>query len=411
MSKEVSLQSLRREWAERYKTLSAAEKPHVTPCPDCGEPPYVKPVCPETGVFHERERHTIVGGEMVRSNVVESSALMAAIDRSRVRWVASRTQLVRADAVALNLFQSFVRQLDWTLQRYGILYGTYDAALATVEVHAIYEPEQHGDSRAFHFLDDPRIRRVDRLAELLGLRRVGAVCTHPARNVEDMVLSAREMLLCAREQSRFGDECVLLTMSPNVDTGRIECQAWQTSPQAVHFYRLGVLSEKNNINKNNHHTNNNHNNNAGSGDDDPADGKYVYSSIPLEVAQQETDEKGHMRVVTRAPSQEIDTRWFTSYVAVQQFESSVVRNLFMRISRPGMEPPTLANLRNYMEDPKRRNATLLEKLADFHVLLFLADGVFSLEDDMPVIIGAMRKERPAEDAEPYEMLLRGYLEA
>ncbi|KEG05166.1 nuclear protein localization protein 4, partial [Trypanosoma grayi] len=138
---------------------------------------------------------------------------------------------------------------------------------------------------------------------------------------------------------------------------------------------------------------------------------YVHSSIPLEVAQQETDAQGHPRVVTKAPSHDIDARWFTSYVAVQQFESPVVRNLFMRLSRPGMEPPTMANVRNYMEDPKRRNATFLEKIADFHVLLFLADTIFSVVDDMPVIIGAILKQRPAEDARHYEELLKTCLAA
>ncbi|ESL08456.1 hypothetical protein TRSC58_03841 [Trypanosoma rangeli SC58] len=391
MSKASELDKLRRERAARYRQLSEAEKPRVEPCPHCHELPYKKEVCPETGIFHHRERHTIVGGAVVQSNILRSSELMEAIDRSRVRWVESRTQLVRADAVSLNLFQSFVRQLDWSLQRYGILYGKYDANLMTIEVHAVYEPEQHGDAYTFHCLPDKRLRNVDRIAELLGLRRVGAVCTHPPRDVEQIVLSSREMLLCAREQSRFGDECVLLTMSPSLTTGRIECQAWQTSPQAVHFYRLGVLREKS---------------------DDTADlesAMYVYSNIPLEVAQQDTDEKGHPRVVTRAPSHDIDTRWFTSYVAVQQFESPVVRNLFLRVSRPGMEPPTMANLRNYMDDPKRRNAPLLEKLADFHVLIFLAESVFSLADDMPVIIGAITKHRPESDAVHYGDLLKSYM--
>ncbi|EKF30802.1 hypothetical protein MOQ_005377 [Trypanosoma cruzi marinkellei] len=392
MPTEADLEKIRRERAARYQQLSEAEKPRVEPCSHCHELPYKKEVCPETGIFHNLERQKIVGGAVVQSNIVRSSELMEAIDRSRIRWVESRTQMVRADAVSLNLFQSFVRQLDWSLQRYGILYGKYDASLNLIEVHTIYEPEQHGDAYTFHYLPDKRLPDVDRIAALLGLRRVGAVCTHPPRDIEEMVLSSREILLCAREQSRFGDECVLLTMSPNLTTGRIECQAWQTSPQAVHFYRLGALREKS---------------------DDYSDlesAKYVHSSIPLEVAQQETDEKGHPRVVTRAPSHDIDTRWFTSYVAVQQFESPVVRNLFMRVSRPGMEPPAMINLRNYMEDPKRRNVPLIEKLADFHVLIFLAESVFSLADDMPVIIGAITKQRPTEDVMHYGEVLKLYLE-
>lgn len=51
---------------------------------------------------------------------------MEAIDRTRVKWVPSRTSLVKADAQSLNIFQSFVASMEWKLQRYGILYGLYD---------------------------------------------------------------------------------------------------------------------------------------------------------------------------------------------------------------------------------------------------------------------------------------------
>lgn len=387
-----AIRKLREERQRQYQQLSEAEKPKVKVCPACHQATYLKEICPVTGLYHDLEKKKLIGGSVVEGNVIRSSELMSAIDRTRVKWAASRTQLVKASAQSLNIFQSFVAQMDWNLQRYGLLYGTYTPDNLTVEVHAIYEPEQHGNRFTFEVVEDPRIAKVDAIATGLGLRRVGAICTHPPRNPETIVLNSREMLLCAREQSRFGDECVLLTIAPNESDGVVECQAWQTSPQCVYYYRLGMLHEP-----------------AGSPDclAIPEEARYVETTMELEVTQQDTDSSGKQRFITKAPSKQIDTRWFTSYTAVQQFESEVVRGLFMRISRPGMAPPTFSNLKNYLLDPKRKDEVFAEKIADFHVLIFLAE-VFSMEDDVPALVNIVKNRLNSEEAKNYEVILKEY---
>ncbi|CBH09764.1 hypothetical protein, conserved [Trypanosoma brucei gambiense DAL972] len=408
MADASALEELRKERQRRYAQLSRTEKPRIEPCCHCNEPPYKERVCPVTGVYHNHDKQKIVGGSVVNSNIVNSSELMKAIELSRVRWAPSRTKLVRVDVTSLNLFQSFVRQSGWAVQRCGILYGKYDSAESTIEVHAVYEPEQEGGLQKFVCLRDSRVGTVDRLAERLGLRRVGMVCTHQARDPDKMVLSGYELLLCAREQSRFGDECVLLTMSPSITTGRIECQAWQASPQAVHFYRLGTLTEKLDADPRNSTVV------TGTADGfcgDEIPSHFVYSSISLEVAQEQTDDKGRPQVITKAPSKEIDTRWFTSYVAVDPFDSHVVKNLFVRISRPGMDPPTITNLRNYLKDPKRADVPILQKLADFHVLIFLAFDVFSGVNEVLTIIDAIKENSLAPLAEPHVKTLQLLIES
>ncbi|CCW63378.1 unnamed protein product [Phytomonas sp. EM1] len=412
-----------RELAEarrrRFQQLSKDEKPKVAVCPNCAQASYLSEICPRTGQYHDLQRKTLVGGDLFNSKFVDSSRLMGAFDRTRVKWVPSRTQLVKADAQSLNIFQSFVAQVGWNLQRYAILYGRYDSASAVVEVHAVYEPEQHGNRYRFEVIDDPRIETVDAIARGLGLRRVGALCTHPPRDPDEIVMSARELLLCAREQSLHGDECVLLTIAPNLSDGVVECQAWQTSPQCVHLFRVGLLYEpdekdldRKNTDKKDTDKKDTEKKDTEKKDTDKEADKVeewmIVSKVALEVAQEDTDGKGHRLCVTKEPCTRIDTRWFTSYIAVQQFTSDVVRGGFLRISRPGMAPPTFENLRNYMNDPKRRNETFAEKIADFHVLIFLST-VFSTSDDLPELVRIAKTKEMTEEARNYEAILHEYI--
>ncbi|KAG5476998.1 hypothetical protein LSCM1_05332 [Leishmania martiniquensis] len=427
MSARDSLRLLREEQRRRFEMAKKeGNTSEVRKCDACQQPVYSVNVCPASGLFHDLDKKKIIGGTVVTSNVISSSQLMAAIDQTRVKWVPSRTHLVKVDAQSINIFQSFVAHMDWNLQRYAILYGLYDDAAHTIEVHAAYEPEQHGNAYTFEPLPDPHLDKVDKVAKTLGLRRVGVACTHAMRDPEQILLNYRELLLCAKEQSRYGDECALLTVAPAVmpsaehcgktnaagecsagptaassgstrdSTIAVSCQAWQTSPQCVHLYRLGVLQE-------------------------PPDGeaalqdvekaRQVHCTMPLEVAQTDTDPSGHRRFLTKAPSTEIDTRWFTSYIAVQQFESPVVRGAFMRLSRPGMPPPGLQNLRNYMSDPKRKGMSFAETIADFHVLVYLLTQIFTSDDELHALCSVARTKKMTEEAANYQAILLGMMSA
>ena len=222
---------------------------------------------------------------------------------------------------------------------------------------------------------------MNALATLLGLKRVGIVCTHPARDPQEIVLTAQELLMCAREQSRFGDSCILLTMGPNLETGLVNAQAWQASEQCVNLFRLKLLDEFD------------------------EDARFVRSSQPLEIAQETTDKAGHKQCIIKEPRNTIDTRWMTSFIAVEAFQSPIISNTFVRISRPLQSPPTFSNLRAYLADPKRNRLTFAEKIADFHVLVFLMDKLFSVKSDMPVVAEGVLTKNSAMLKE-YEEILK-----
>lgn len=368
---DPQLAELRRQQAQRYKKLPDAEKPHIPTCPDCEKQIYDSAVCQKTGYLHNRHTDRLVAGLLVDASKRQftGAELMSAIDAVRVRWQPSRVSVVKGDSTALNIFQSFVYSMSWQMQRYGILYGRVidgtDGGQAVVEVHCIYEPEQIGREASVTLQDDPREGKVDKIASLLGLRRVGCIVTHPPRNETEVSLSGDELLMCAKEQSKFGDHCVLITMGPNVETGQIHAQCWQASQQCIRYFQMGILSPN------------------------PQSINSILSKVPLEIAQDDQDKPGHTRVVIKESSCVVDTRWMTSYIAVEAFQSTVVGNSFIRISRPGSGAPTMANLKVFLQDPKRAKLPFLEKIADFHVLIFLAETSFDVNCDMPPLLAGI----------------------
>jgi nuclear protein localization family protein 4 len=358
---------LRKMMADRYKRARPEDKPQVRECQECGKEIYSSKICPASGRLHDRERMNIIGGRIVDSDkrVFTGKELVAAIDATRIKWQPARLSKVRVDGDAASIFQTFVLQRAWKLQRLGIMYGTYDASTKVVSVHCVYEPEQVGSETTVEPIPDPREERVDALAGYLGLQRVGIVMTHPPRDTDECILEGKELLLLAREQSRFGDHCVLLAISPSPETQEIQAQAWQASEQCVNLFQIGLLTESS------------------------EDTRYVASSHPLEIAQESTDEKGHKSCVIKEPAKSVDARWMTAYVAVEAFTSDIIGNRFVRISRPGEAPPTFANLRRFLDDPKRKTLSLVEQIRDFHVLIFLMENLFDWRVDMPQITKAV----------------------
>lgn len=363
----------RRQQAARYSSLPQADKPHVKICETCNRPTHDSRVCMVSGLLHDRERMKLIGGMAVSDDKMQytGAELLSALNAGRIKWQAARVKKVQIDSDASTYFQSYPMRSGWKIMRLGIMYGTYDAFTKTVAVHAIYEPEQEGNESGFRLGADPREHRVDQLANLLGLQRVGIVVTHPPRDASEVTLSGVEILLAAREQSRFGDHCVIVTCAPDAATKQFAAQGWQASEQAVELFRMAVLS--------------------------PSTEKlgYITSSIALEVAKDEKDDKGRPKMVVKEPSHEIDTHFMTAFLAIEQFHSEVVFNTFIRISRPGEAPPNFANLDAYFKDAKRVNKKFHEKIQDFHILIFLMENLFNgkFEDGaIKEMITAMEKK-------------------
>lgn len=388
-----ALKRLREEKRKEYERLRQEQKPRVETCEHCHQLDYLSPVCSATGHLHSLSKKKIIGGLLVDQDCtgLRGSQVAEAINNARVRWQSSRTVLVKVDVMVVHIFQSFGISAGWSIHRYGILYGKYDKASHTVEVHAIYEPMQHGNAFTFEALDPQTAQgkamieeeqRVNLLAQALGLRRVGVICTHPHRDPQNVYISSRELLLCAKEQSIYGDECVLVTVSPyaaaagaqnnrespssvSATTGACDtcqCEAWQASEQCVRLFQMGMLTESPKFS-------------SAKGDEEVV--RFVHSpQLALEVTEEKRESaSGKLSFQTLEPNKVVDTHWFTSYVAVEKMESGVLTNLFMRRHRPGMANPGPANLKQYWNDPKRQHDSFVKRASDFQVLLYLLEAL------------------------------------
>lgn len=360
-------------------------------CPDCLQNTFgaATQVCSATGMLHLRENKRLVGGLLFdQDRQLNSAELLSAIEGSRVKWQPSRTQRVLVDQSSMKFLHSFGVMTGWNAQRFGLLYGKYEKSSGTIEVHTIYEPLQHGNGFSFQRIplesEEGRaavveMQKIDRLAHALGLRRVGFFCTRRAWELEGgedqqqqqqqggTVLTARELLSIAQEQSIHGDECVLLTLSSQntSEAGGSVCEAWQASAQCVRLFQNGVLREPREEEKAERLRAN-----------CQESAIQVYSSIELEVVEEKREgASGDLKFQSRESCHFVSTPWFTSYIAVESFDSPVIRNNFMRRHRPGFADPLPVNLKQYWLDPKRSGDSFLERVKDFHVLAYLVDAL------------------------------------
>jgi nuclear protein localization protein 4 homolog len=184
------------------------------------------------------------------------------------RWVGSEG--VSMEQAEADSFQSYLRQFAFQRQRFGFLYGRFVDEEMTEEekvnmkkrevlfgtelpgtekeikpknkkvvVEAIYEPPQEADPEAaegFVPLDDPYEEQVDKLAAMLGMKKVGWILGHPPRE-KGFQLSAAEVIMAAELQIEAADgieETPFVTVRVTVgDDGNVIMEAFQVSKQCM----------------------------------------------------------------------------------------------------------------------------------------------------------------------------------
>jgi len=139
------------------------------------------------------------------------------------------------DQTSLNSFQTFMRRLDFRRLRVGMLYGTYTED-GKVQAECIYEPPQEADDKHFTFLDDPQQERVDALAAMLSLQKVGWIFAHPPRE-EGFFFSGNEVLTAAELQLEAAggvEETPFVTVKVTLNAeGETQVEAYQVSQLAM----------------------------------------------------------------------------------------------------------------------------------------------------------------------------------
>jgi nuclear protein localization protein 4 homolog len=124
---------------------------------------------------------------------------------------------------------------DFKRTRVAYLYGSFGDD-NSVSVECIYEPPQENTDITFKILDDPLEDRVTQLANLLGLKKVGWVFTHPPRE-KGYQFSGYEVLTAAELQLECADgieDTNFITVKCTLnEEGKPDAEGYQVNKQCM----------------------------------------------------------------------------------------------------------------------------------------------------------------------------------
>jgi nuclear protein localization family protein 4 len=311
------------------------------------------------------------------------------------QMVAAQTRIERQDAPrcgavsfeshAANAFQAYVASaLAFSIKRGGLLYGTVDEETGEVRAHAIFEPPQRGSA------DRLRLERggadeaaADGVAAALGWRKVGWIFTQSTKERE-FIMSGEEIAQMAAVQAEMGPHAVtaLVALFPAEQEGappEVHFEAFQVSEQCVRLWQEGWF--------------------VGA---PPADGAAAAASGGAEDQTGEPSGTSTLRdpndpgnaapvIVAGKDAGEVDNDYFLLPVGIKDHEGPLgaafpVEN---RLTAQGA-----AELRAALQRGGGGGQPYARRLADFHLLLYLARQPNFEAGDVAAIVGAVASGEP-----------------
>eukprot|EP01102_Stenamoeba_stenopodia_P021774 TRINITY_DN8870_c0_g1_i1.p1 TRINITY_DN8870_c0_g1~~TRINITY_DN8870_c0_g1_i1.p1 ORF type:complete len:428 (+),score=105.28 TRINITY_DN8870_c0_g1_i1:111-1394(+) len=225
---------------------------------------------------------------------------------------------------AAEMFQEYVRDFGFSVQRVGILYGNVDEA-GWVNVEVIFEPSQEATANNCLVISTPQDEAlVDSLAGLLGLERVGFIVAHTNSEV---TLSSGELMqaveLLKKTQAK---NFVAVTVSLG-EEGATQFEAFQISDQFIELY-----------------------------DDEhflpPEEPKFVKFKEPVFVGPKETTN--------------VESDFFLTPISIKDHAGELTKGFPVENRQL---PQDQAALKRFLSE--RKNKAYVERIADFHLLYFL----------------------------------------
>eukprot|EP00534_Pseudo-nitzschia_fraudulenta_P000729 CAMPEP_0201122358 /NCGR_PEP_ID=MMETSP0850-20130426/6017_1 /ASSEMBLY_ACC=CAM_ASM_000622 /TAXON_ID=183588 /ORGANISM="Pseudo-nitzschia fraudulenta, Strain WWA7" /LENGTH=418 /DNA_ID=CAMNT_0047389035 /DNA_START=294 /DNA_END=1550 /DNA_ORIENTATION=+ len=268
---------------------------------------------------------------------------------------------VSLDSPSIQNFQSYLQRFQFARKRFAFLYGRYEAASDEDEgtkkktvVEAIYEPPQEPDSDAaegFEQLEDPLEDKVDEIAKLLGLQKVGWIFGHAPRD-DDIVLTSAEIIMAAELQLEAADgleETPFITIKVGQDKdGNVGVEAFQVSQQCMAMVAEEALEIGTNPGVCEIHE--------------------TFSAI------QEGKE-----------SKTIENNFFLAVVPIVQHTSEVFVSQFPRINRDlDDRMPSKDEMKRQLSKSGTSGWTFLDLLSDFNLLIYMTQFL-DIASDFPKI--------------------------
>ncbi len=251
------------------------------------------------------------------------------------------------DRKAAQTFNEFLVGTQFTHQRCGVLYGRVIEGSGT-RADVIYEPPQVGSEDGFMLLDDPGLAQVDKLAELLGLERVGVILSRPRKN-KPVPLTGSELRSALTIQgslpARLRKGFVVVATMPD-SKNNLTFEAYQLSDQVSKMFREGIVAAE------------------------QTSSTSLITTSPVLVEASETTTP--------------DAHFFVCPIAIMDHVGQF-RMGFPIENRP--LPQEHAALGQSLRGSK--NLPFPQRVCDFHLLLYLASKHLDMDTDIPPLCKAI----------------------
>jgi nuclear protein localization protein 4 homolog len=263
----------------------------------------------------------------------------------------------------------YMYNFDYQKIRVGYLYGKVNTDDNTVVAEAIYEPPQESTDVYFELLEDSKEDKVNAIASLLGLQKVGWVYVHPPRADFDMsnleAITAAELQL---EAANGIEDTTFVTIRVTLKKEYVEKDGkkgseyeWQPAVDAFQTHKLCM-------------------------------------EMVAEGALHIDDNPGFVRVddsftalVEMKEKKQLETQLLTALVPIEQKSSTdfpdFVHSLFPKCNRDG-EAQTRDDLKKQLEKEGKEGWNMKDLLKDFHLLVFLSEFL-DIKHDIPALISAI----------------------
>jgi nuclear protein localization family protein 4 len=282
---------------------------------------------------------------------------------------------------SLTNFQGYLQNFQFQRKHVGLLYGTFvseDPEVETpnkVRVEAIYEPPQGYDSASaegVNLLDDPKEETVEKIAAMLGWRRVGWIFGQDQVREEGFVLSASEIIMAAEYQLEAADGVnetpfVTIKVAKGQD-GSVAVEAFQVSQQCMTMVAEQALQIG-------------------------PDPKCCVINETFTAIQE------------GKPSPTVDNNFFVTVVPIVQHTSEHYISDFPRVNRDiDTRHPSHDEMKKTLSKSGSSGWTFVDRLADFNLLIYLSD-FFDINGDMPKIAASIvDRSKPLDDG--YKLIIK-----
>ena len=289
---------------------------------------------------------------------------------------------VSLDSSSCNNFQNYLRNFQFQRQRFGYLYGTFEEedggekgeakGKTKVRVECIYEPPQEANPNGGFFpLENEDQDKVEQLASMLRLKKVGWIFGHPPRE-KGFQLSSTEVIMGAElqlEAANGVEPTPFVTIKVTVaDDGTVSFEAFQMSLLCMEMVAEQALEVG------------------------PKPG-FCYVNETFTAIQEGKDSKT------------VENNFFLTLVPIVQHQSKVFICEFPFANRDLGPPQTKDDLKRQLAKSGSQGWDFIDLLSDFSLLLYLCNFL-DFETDMPKICqSVINRDIPLDDG--YKLIISG----